>query len=191
MDVKTAFLYGSLEELVFMEQPEGFERGKDMVWQLIKALYGLKQSPRAWYKELDAALKSLGFKRTVSDYSIYVRNNSEGLIIVGVYVDNLTIAAGNLDTLARFKSEMSKRYEMKDLGELHFIPGLQVKRDRSARTLHLSQKQYINTILDRFEMLDCKPAKSPLRSKPVICRLAHVCYARYSARSRIPCGPTW
>jgi len=54
MNVKTAFLYGSLEELVFMEQPEGFERGKDMVWQLNKALYGLK-SPRAWYKELDCA----------------------------------------------------------------------------------------------------------------------------------------
>ena len=170
-----------------------------MVWQLIKALYGLKQSPRAWYQELDAALKSLGFKRTVSDYSIYVRNNSEGLIIVGVYVDNLTIAAGNLDTLARFKSEMSKRYEMKDLGELHFIPGLQVKRDRSARTLHLSQKQYINTVLERLDMLDRKPAKSPLRSKTVMslrkdgeekadhaclsgsCWLAHVCHAWYSA----------
>jgi len=57
---------------------------------------------------------------------------------------------------------------MKDLGELHFILGLQVKRDRSARTLHLSQKQYTNTILDRFEMLDCKPAKTPLRSKAVM-----------------------
>jgi len=145
-----------------------FERGKGMVWQLNKALYGLKQSPRAWYKELDAALKSQGFTRTISDHSIYVRNSSEGLIIVGVYVDDLTIAAANVDTLARFKTEMSKRYEMKDLGELHFILGLQVKRDRSARTLHLSQKQYINTVLERFDMLGCKPAKSPLRSKTVM-----------------------
>ncbi len=87
---------------------------------------------------------------------------------MGVYVDDLTIAAANVDTLARFKTEMSKRYEMKDLGELHFILGLQVKRDRSARTLHLSQKQYINTVLERFDMLGCKPAKSPLRSKTVM-----------------------
>jgi hypothetical protein len=122
---------------VFMEQPEGFERGKGMVWQLNKALYGLKQSPRAWYKELDAALKALGFTRTISDHSIYVRNSSEGLIIVGVYVNDLTIAAANVDTLARFKTEVSKRYEMKDLGELHFILGLQVKRDR-LRAIHLS-----------------------------------------------------
>jgi len=118
---------------------------------------------------------------------------------VGVYVDDLTIVAANVDTLARVKTEMSKRYEMKDMGELHFILGLQVKRDRSARTLHLSQKQYINTVLERLDMLDCKPAKSPLRSKTVMslrkdgeekadhaclsgsCWLAHVCHAWYSA----------
>ncbi len=194
MDVKTAFLYGSLEELVFMQQPEGFERGKDMIWQLIKALYGLKQSPRAWYKELDAALRSLGFARTVSDHSIYVRNNSEGLIIVHVYVDDLNIAAANVDTLARFKTEMSKRYEMKDLGELHFIFGLQVKRDRSARTLHLSQKQCINTVLERFDMLDCKPPKSPLRSETVMSqrkdgeeKADHAVIWQLLARSCMPC----
>ena len=167
-DVKTAFLYGSLDEQVFMEQPEGFEQGKDMVWQLIRSPYGLKQAPRAWYKELDALLKILGFRRTISDHSIYVRDDSEGLIIVGVYVDDLTIAAAKLDTLVRFKNEMSKRYEMKDLGELHFILGLQVERDRKARSLHLNQQLYINTILERFGMSDCKPVKSPLRSKSIM-----------------------
>ena len=62
MDVKTAFLYGLLHEQVFMEQPEGFEQGKNMVWKLDKSLYGLKQAPRAWYRELDTSLKSLGFR---------------------------------------------------------------------------------------------------------------------------------
>ena len=99
MDVKTAFLYGLLDEQVFMEQPEGFGQGINMVWQLDKSLYELKQAPRAWYKELDTSLKSLGFKGTISDHSIYVRDNSEGLIIVGVYVHDLTIAAARLDTL--------------------------------------------------------------------------------------------
>jgi len=87
---------------------------------------------------------------------------------VGVYVDDLTIAAAKLETLARFKNEMSKRYDMKDLGELHYILGLQVKRDREARSLHLSQKQYINTVLERFGMLHCKPIKSPFRSKAIM-----------------------
>ena len=168
MDVKTAFLYGHLEEDVFMEQPEGFEKGDNMVWKLLKSLYGLKQSPRTWYRELDAFLKTLRFTRTVSDHSIYVRNDKGGLIIVGVYVDDLTIAAARLDTLVRFKTEMSERYEMKDLGELHFILGLQVQRDRSTRSLHLNQRQYIDTVLGRFDMLDCKAVKSPLRAKTIM-----------------------
>jgi len=69
MDVKAAFLSGSLEETVYMEQPQGFERGKDMVWKLDRSLYGLKQAPRAWYRTLDSSLKELGFTRTISDHS--------------------------------------------------------------------------------------------------------------------------
>jgi len=67
-----------------------------MVWQLDKSLYGLKQAPRAWYRELDTSLKSLEFRRTISDHSIYVRDDSERLIMVGVHVDDLTIAAAKL-----------------------------------------------------------------------------------------------
>lgn len=67
-----------------------------------------------------------------------------------------------------FKTQMSKRYEMKDLGELHFILGLQVKRDRSARTLHLSQQHYIETILERFNVSDLRPTKSPLPSNTLL-----------------------
>jgi hypothetical protein len=75
----------------------------------------------------------LGFTRTISVHSIYVRGVRDDLIIVGVYVENLTIAAARLDSLEEFKKEMSKRYDMKDLGELHFILGLQVTRDRAKR----------------------------------------------------------
>jgi hypothetical protein len=63
MDVKTAFLYGELEEEVYMEQPEGYNKDSSLVWKLQKALYGLKQSPRMWYKKLDSTLKDLRFTR--------------------------------------------------------------------------------------------------------------------------------
>jgi len=168
MDVKTAFLYGLLDEVVYMEQPEGYADDSTMVWRLQRSLYGLKQSPRAWYRELDAFLKSLGFRRTISDQSIYVRLDTGGLIIVGVYVDDLTIAAERKDTLAAFKSSMSARYSMKDLGDIHFILGLQVRRNRGTRTLHLSQEQYVRAVLARFGMDACKPAKSPLPTKCVL-----------------------
>lgn len=168
MDVKTAFLYGKLEEDVYLDQPEGYDTKPGMVWKLDKALYGLKQAPRAWYQELHSTLTSLGFTRTYSDYSVYVRGQGSSYIVVGVYVDDLTIAARQLSVMDEFKTQMSKRYEMKDLGELHFILGLQVKRDRSARTLHLSQQHYIETILERFNVSDLRPTKSPLPSNTLL-----------------------
>lgn len=168
MDVKTAFLYGKLEEDVYLDQPEGYDTKPGMVWKLDKALYGLNQAPRAWYQELHSTLTSFGFTRTYSDYSVYVRGQGSSYIVVGVYVDDLTIAARQLSVMDEFKAQMSKRYEMKDLGELHFILGLQVKRDRSARTLHLSQQHYIETILERFNVSDLRPTKSPLPSNTLL-----------------------
>jgi hypothetical protein len=134
MDVKTAFLYGSLEKTVYMEQAQGFGRGKDMVCKLDRSLYGLKQAPRAWYRTLDSSLKELGFTRTIPDHSIYVRGVRDDLIIVGAYVDDLTIAAARLDSIESFKREMSKRYDMKDLVELHSsLACRSLEIERSAR----------------------------------------------------------
>jgi len=107
MDVKTAFLYGVLDEDVYMELPEGYGLVKGVMWKLLRSLYGLKQAPRSRYRQLDTYPRSLGFTRTISDHSVYIRQDEEGLIIVGVYVDDVTIAASNLDTLARFKKALS------------------------------------------------------------------------------------
>lgn len=74
-------------------------------------------------------------------------------------MDDLTSAAARPNTLEQFKNEMSKRYDMKVLGELHFILGLQVTRDRVKRSLSLCQTQYIESILGRCDFQDCKPAK--------------------------------
>ena len=168
MDVKTAFLYGRLDEEVFMEMPEGYAEGKGKVWKLLRSLYGLKQAPRSWYRQLDTYLQSLGFTQTISDHSVYVRKDEEGLIIVGVYVDDLTIAASNLDTLARFKTALSSKWNMKDLGELTYILGLQVERDRQKQTLHLSQELYITNILARFGLEDCNSIHVPLKGKTIL-----------------------
>lgn len=169
MDVKTAFLHGELDETVYMEPPQGANPPSGMVWKLKRSLYGLKQAPRAWNKKLHVTLLELDFRRTLSDHSIYVKDSPElGLIIVGVYVDDLTIAAEQLSTLTTFKKEMSARYEMKDLGELNYILGLQVTRDRAKRSLRLSQRHYVDTILNKLDMSDCKTARTPLPARTVL-----------------------
>jgi len=94
LDVKSAFLNGPLEELVFVSQPLGFEiAGKEnMVYKLHKALYGLKQAPRAWNKKTDQVLIQIGFKKCL----VYVQNLSdEETIIICLYVDDLLITGNS------------------------------------------------------------------------------------------------
>ncbi|GJW43634.1 putative RNA-directed DNA polymerase [Tanacetum coccineum] len=89
LDVKSAFQNGTLEEEVYVSQPEGYiKKGEaNKVYKLSKALYGLKQAPRAWNACLDKYLKSLGFVRCAQEYSVYTKKKDDDVLIIGVYVD--------------------------------------------------------------------------------------------------------
>ncbi|CCE29311.1 uncharacterized protein CPUR_03004 [Claviceps purpurea 20.1] len=148
MDVKTAFLYGLIDDLVYVEQPEGFNDGTDRVCLLNKALYGLKQSPRIWYNTLAIFLCTLGFKPLTSDLGVFVKGN----LYVAIYVDDLLLAGPDLDDIKAVKAALSKRFEMEDLGECHHYLGMEIVRDRPNRTLRLNQRAYTQKILGEFQM---------------------------------------
>lgn len=84
MDVKAAFLNGTIDEEVYIEQPLGFEvKGKgDYVCRLKKALYGLKQSPRAWYNRMDTYLQRLGFTKSSDDPNLYIKVVKDETVII-------------------------------------------------------------------------------------------------------------
>ncbi|KAG8482637.1 hypothetical protein CXB51_024435 [Gossypium anomalum] len=109
LDVKSAFLNGFLNEEIYIEQPDGFQvQGQeDKVYKLKKALYGLKQAPRAWYDRIDAYLSKLGFEKSLSEPTLYVKKSKdEILLIVSIYVDDLLVT-GNKDVLVnKFKAQM-------------------------------------------------------------------------------------
>ena len=79
-----------------------------------------------------------------------------------VYVDDLLLVASDVDQLASVKARLGSCFDMKDMGEAQFILGVQIRRDRARRQLHLSQAEYIRTVLERFDMQECKPAASPM-----------------------------
>ena len=91
MDVKSAFLNGKISELVFMEQPPGFEDPKkpNHVYKLSKTLYGLKQAPRAWYERLRDFLISEGFKIGKVDTTLFTKDIGKDLFVCQIYVDNI------------------------------------------------------------------------------------------------------
>ena len=164
MDVKTAFLNGSLSEDVYMVQPDGFvETGtENMVCKLKRSIYGLKQASRQWYLKFHDIVTSYGFQENAVDQCIYLRVSGSKYIILGLYVDDILLAANDTNLLLETKQMLSCSFDMKDLGEAHYVLGIEILRDRSRRILGLSQKTYIDRILQRFNLQSCAPGKAPI-----------------------------
>ncbi|GKD28571.1 retrovirus-related pol polyprotein from transposon TNT 1-94 [Tanacetum coccineum] len=97
IDVKTAFLHGSLKEDVYVCQPEGFIDADhpSYVYKLKKALYGLKQAPRAWYDELSKFLLQNHFFKGTIDPTLYIRRFDDDILVVHVYVDDIIFGSTN------------------------------------------------------------------------------------------------
>ena len=164
MDVKSAFLNGELDEEIYMRPPPGYKSTPGTVWRLKKTLYGLKQASREWYKKLSHELDTLGFSRIQADHCVFYKNVNGHHIVIAVYVDDNLIISDSPDLIAQTKKDLSSRFDMTDLGEVHWILNMEVTRDRSKRTIRLSQSQYIEDILERHGMADCKPAATPMEA---------------------------
>ncbi|XP_057826602.2 retrovirus-related Pol polyprotein from transposon TNT 1-94 isoform X1 [Cryptomeria japonica] len=163
MDVKTTFLNGVIEEEVYIEQPEGYviHKRDSHVCRLKKALYGLKQAPRAWYERIDKYLLSLGFCKNDADANIYLKVYNDEMLILVLYVDDLFLT-GESKLIIRCKKELASKFEMKDLGLMHYFLGLEVWQ--RSNEIFLSQVKYTIDILKRFRMIDCKPMHTPMES---------------------------
>jgi hypothetical protein len=131
MDVKTTFLYGDLEEEIYMKQPESFvvKGKKELVCKLNKSLYGLKQSPRMLYQKFDTYILGLGFLRRRDDHYVYSKHAGNHFIYVVLYVDDILLVGNNMYVIKEVKSQLSSKFDMKDLGAANFILGMDIKRD--------------------------------------------------------------
>ena len=162
MDVKSAFLNGELDEEIYMQPPPGYKAAPNTVWWLKKALYSLKQVSQEWYKTFSSKLKTLSFTCIQADHCVFYKNIDGHDLIIAVYVDDNLILSDSLDLVNKTKKELSSRFEMTDLGDINWILNMEVTRDRPKWTIRLSQSQYIENILERHGMADCKPAATPM-----------------------------
>lgn len=164
VDVTTAFLNGTLEEKVYMQQPKGFEcQGKEeLVCKLKKSIYGLRQSPCRWNSTLDAYLKKLEFIQTASDPCIYYHKTAEDIMYIGVYVDDIILAGKTEKQLQEVKRDLSKKFDIKDLGNLKYFLGMKVVQDKESKFTWIGQPVYTKNLLKRFGMQDSKPTSTPV-----------------------------
>ena len=171
MDIKTAFLHGDLKEEIYMEQPEGAkECGKeDWVCLMHKSLYGLMQGARNWNVKLNNVMvNQLGYHRLAVDHCVYTRSTTEGTSMIAVHVDDMCVAASSPTEMARLKSDLGKCFDLVDLGEVKWLLGIGITRDRKTRTINLSQRVYIEQIAARFNLQDSHPVHNPCDSDTVL-----------------------
>jgi len=164
VDIKGAFLNGEIDHDLYIEPPEGMPIPESSVLHLKKSLYGLKQSPHLFNKTLDGWLQSQGLKPTKADPCIYVRRKDESLLLLSIHVDDQLIACSSREELDTFKKQLNNRFECSDGGPVNYFLGINIYRDISSKLLYLSQEHYLESLLERFGMKNCHPAKTILPS---------------------------
>ena len=164
VDVDLAYLNSDVDQEIYCKQPQGYEVvGKEhQVWKLRKALYGLKQAGNLWYARLKGIMTQMSFKVCRTDPCIFYRFVEKHIIIISTHVDDMGLFANSTNEIKKVKGELSEHVSIKDLGEMKHILGLEISRDRKQRTISISHRTYIDTILERFGFDKSTPVLTPM-----------------------------
>lgn len=177
IDIKTAFLHGDLHETIYMSQPPLFEnpQAPHYVCKLHKPLYGLKQSPRQWYTRMHTYLTTYGWDRLWYDYNIYRWETSEGVALLGLFVDDIPLIATDEILILRTTDLLSAEFPITDKGEMTYFLGIQVVRDPNHKWIKLSQSSYVSEILIAFDMHTSSHAPTPIPLKKLAPEYYNLC----------------
>jgi hypothetical protein len=175
-DFKTAYLNAPLnpdEDPIYMWAPPGWSEDTGEIWQLLRSLYGLKQSGRNWYKLLRKELTRLGFSVAFYDGYIFFLKRGSSIIILVLYVDDLLLTGNDQPAIDELLELLNTKFELKRLDATHLL-GMRITETESG--ISLDQKRYVQTVLDRFGMTDCRgvttpsvPRVKPLELSPLTC----------------------
>lgn len=159
LDVETAFLNGKIKSEVYVKQPQGYEDGSEKVLKLDQALYGLRESPRAWYECFNTYLISLDFQRSENDHCLYIlndKNNINNKVYLILFVDDLLIACKDQAKINLIKNLLSKRFQMKDLGEIKTYLGISINYDCEIGKMTMDQEDYIVSLGKKYDVINSK-----------------------------------
>lgn len=160
-DVKTAFLYGDLNEDIYMKQPEGFDDGSSQVCKLLKSLYGLKQAPRCWTEHFTNYIKGLGFYQSDGDPCFYTYIKGNETILLAIYVDDGLIAASSEHLIDKLLNDLSKQFKITSTKNVTSYLGLEICKLKNG-SIFIYQGSYIKKILDKFNMTEANCVSTPI-----------------------------
>nr|GFC18853.1 putative ribonuclease H-like domain-containing protein [Tanacetum cinerariifolium] len=162
MDVKSVFLYGTINEEVYVIQSPGFQDPKfpARVYKLEKAMDGLHQALKAWYGTLSKYLLTNGFQRGTIDQTLFIRWHRGDFLLVQVYVDDIIFGSSNPQLCREFEALMYEKFQMSAMGKLNFFLGLQALQKKDG--IFLSQDKYVGDILRKFRYSDVRSSNTPM-----------------------------
>lgn len=156
MDAVAAFLNGTPKEDIYLQIPQGFEVKNCTdctALKVKKSIYGLKQSPRCWYKEMHSFIESIKFRSSTADTCLFISRDLNNRRFFHVHVEDMTIA-GTPTSLSSFRTLISNKFEMEDLGEATDILGISLSQNHLTHTMLLSQDGYSKNLLQSYNMQD-------------------------------------
>jgi hypothetical protein len=124
-DVKTAFLYGELEEELYLQQPEGFDDGSGGVCRLKRSLYGLKQAPLCWNKRVINFMEKVGLKNSTADPCLFYRKN-DSFLYIAIYVDDGLVVGNKDEEIVMFVGLLQEEFKI-TIGSFENFLGMQIK----------------------------------------------------------------
>jgi hypothetical protein len=162
MDIKTAFLHGEItEHEVYMNQPEGYEQGTNMVCKLTKCLYGLKQAPRAWNKKLTERLMEMGFKPSIADPSLWVGHSYGEKTFITIVVDDMLLASKSMDVVDKVIKDIGDVFESSTTDPQWYI-GMKLNWQADGSVI-VTQKSHIEKMLAKHGLENV-----PYRTLPAV-----------------------
>ena len=162
-DIKTAFLYGELEEDLFMKIPEGLHPKLDadkVASKLNKSLYGLKQAPRCWNKRFHNFLTQFDFQECHADKCTYRGTVSKETVFLAHFVDDGLLVSESTEAINRVLDCLRESFEI-TISDASMYVGMQLERDRKNRRMFIHQSMYTRQIINKFGLTNAHSVSVP------------------------------
>ena len=156
-DVACAFLRAPIDREIFIERPEGYQ-SESSHFKLVSSVYGMKQSPRCFYRKMKEVLASLDFTPTGVDPCVFIGPREHRQILI-LYVDDSILMSRTEEAAVAFLEKLGQKLEIK-YRPLNCFLGIEI--ETLPHGLFLHQTKYVNDLLNKYDMTNCREAKSPL-----------------------------
>lgn len=144
-----------------MDHPDGLKEDNDYVCRLNRSLYGLKQASRCWYMKFTNLMKEKQFQCSESDNCLFIKHSNTTITYLLLYVDDLLVASSDNKEIDIVMKDVEREFEM-SVQENGLFLGMKITHDHDKRELSIDRRHYIDKLLIKFNMYECKPVRTPI-----------------------------